>query len=219
MDLFSNFSIYIQFFIGLVAIINPFGILPVFVSMTAHQYATERNRTNMITSISVAIILLISLFVGELILNIFSISLDSFRIAGGLLIVTIAMSMISGKLSEEKQNKEEKAADFSTVENIAVVPLAMPIMAGPGAISSTIVWASRYNSWTDWLGFSVAIVLFSFACYWLFRSGPMLVKMLGKTGSNVVTRIMGLILMSLGIEVIVAGVSNLFPALLGTGLA
>lgn len=211
----EHFSIYLQFFIGLVAIINPFGILPVFMGMTAHLYEEERNKTNRITTFSVAIFLLVALYFGQSILNFFSISLNSFRIAGGLLIISIAMSMISGKLGEEKQNKEEKATDFSEADSIAVVPLAMPIMAGPGSISSTIVWGSRYNSWADWLGFTLMIILFAFGCYLLFRSGPLVMKFLGKTGSNVVTRIMGLILMALGIEISAAGIVKLFPGLLG----
>ncbi|WP_373817862.1 YchE family NAAT transporter [Glaesserella sp.] len=213
MEIVINFAIYLQFFIGLFAIVNPFGTLPIFFSMTAHQYEADRNRTNLITSISVGVILLVSLYFGKLILDAFSISLNSFRVAGGILIVSIAMTMISGKLGEHKQNKEESKEDVSEYENIGVVPLAMPIMAGPGAIGSTIVWGTRYHNWADYIGFSVAIILFAIICYVLFRFSAPLVKKLGKTGSNVVTRIMGLILMALGIEIIVAGLSNLFPGL------
>lgn len=217
MDSVINFAIYVQFFLGLFAIVNPFGTLPIFFSMTAHQYEADRNRTNLIASISIAVILLVSLYFGKMILDAFSISLDSFRVAGGMLIVSIALTMISGKLGEHKQNKEEQKADLHEYENIAVVPLAMPIMAGPGAIGSTIVWGTRYHHWVDFVGFSLAILLFALICYVLFRfSGP-LVKRLGKTGSNVVTRIMGLILMSLGIEIIVTGISNLFPGLTAVG--
>lgn len=214
MDIVINFAIYLQFFIGLFAIVNPFGSLPIFFSMTAHQYEGERNHTSLVTAVSIGIILLVSLYFGNLILNAFSISLSSFRVAGGILIVSIAMTMISGKLGEHKQNKEEKNEDIKEYENIGVVPLAMPIMAGPGAIGSTIVWGTRYNSWEDYLGFSLAIIIFALICYILFRYSAPLVKKLGKTGSNVVTRIMGLILMALGIEIIVAGLTTLFPALL-----
>lgn len=213
MEIAVHFAIYLQFFIGLFAIVNPFGSLPIFFSMTAHQYEGERNKTSLITAISIGVILLVSLYFGKLILDAFSISLDSFRVAGGILIVSIAMTMISGKLGEHKQNKEEKNADVSEFENIAVVPLAMPIMAGPGAIGSTIVWGTRYHAWTDYIGFSVAIILFALICYILFRYAAPVVRKLGKTGSNVVTRIMGLILMALGIEIIVAGIGNLFPGL------
>ncbi|KMK50969.1 hypothetical protein RO21_08695 [[Actinobacillus] muris] len=213
MDTVINIAIYLQFFIGLFAIVNPFGTLPIFFSMTNHQYEADRNKTSLITAVSIGVILLVSLYFGKIILDAFSISLNSFRVAGGFLIVSIAMTMISGKLGEHKQNKEEKNADVSEYDNIAVVPLAMPIMAGPGAIGSTIVWGTRYNHWIDYLGFSIAIIAFALICYVLFRFSAPLIKRLGKTGTNIVTRIMGLILMALGIEIIVAGLSNLFPGL------
>lgn len=215
MDIFGNWAIYLQFFIGLFAIVNPFGTLPIFFSMTAHQYEADRQRTNLITSVSVGVILLVSLYFGKLILDAFAISLNSFRVAGGILVVSIAMTMISGKLGEHKQNKEEKNEAPSEYENLGVVPLAMPIMAGPGAIGSTIVWGTRYHDWIDYVGFSLAIIVFSTLCYVLFRFSAPLVKRLGRTGSNVVTRIMGLILMALGIEILVSGLVNLFPILGG----
>ena len=115
-----------------------------------------------------AIILWISLFLGDTILQLFGISIDSFRIAGGILVVTIAMSMISGKLGEDKQNKQEKS-ETAVRESIGVVPLALPLMAGPGAISSTIVWGTRYHSISYLFGFFVAIALFALCCWGLFR--------------------------------------------------
>lgn len=143
----------------------------------------------------------------------FGISIDSFRIAGGILVVTIAMSMISGKLGEDKQNKQEKS-ETAVRESIGVVPLALPLMAGPGAISSTIVWGTRYHSISYLFGFFVAIALFALCCWGLFRMAPWLVRVLRQTGINVITRIMGLLLMALGIEFIVTGIKGIFPGLL-----
>ncbi|MBR0574516.1 YchE family NAAT transporter [Pasteurella atlantica] len=213
MEIVFHFSIYLQFFIGLFAVVNPVGFLPIFYSMTEHQYEAERNHTTFVTSISVCMILLVSLFFGKLILDAFSISLDSFRVAGGFLITTIAITMINGKLGEHKQNKEERNTDVSEYDNIGVVPLAMPMMAGPGAIGSTIVWGSNHHQWTDYIGFSLAIIAFAIICYISLRFSAPVVKKLGKTGTNVITRIMGLILMSLGIEFIVNGLGNIFPSL------
>ncbi len=140
-----DLSGYIKFFVGLFALVNPVGIIPVFISMTSYQAVAARNKTNLTANLSVAIILWTSLFLGDGILHLFGISIDSFRIAGGILVVTIAMSMISGKLGEDKQNKQEKS-ETAIRESIGVVPLALPLMAGPGAISSTIVWGTRYHS-------------------------------------------------------------------------
>lgn len=208
------FTVLMKFFIGLFAIVNPVGILPVFISMTTYQSVAMRQKISITANVSVGIILFTSLILGESVLRLFGISLDSFRIAGGILIMTIAMTMISGKLGEEKQNKQE-LAENALKENIGVVPLALPLMAGPGAISSTIVWSTKYNSWAHLIGFSFAIALFSLACWVLFRAAPYFVKLLGQTGINVVTRIMGLLLMALGVEFIVNGVKALFPGLLG----
>ncbi|EBQ8981198.1 YchE family NAAT transporter [Salmonella enterica subsp. enterica] len=209
-----DFPVYFKFFIGLFALVNPVGIIPVFISMTSYQTATARNKTNLTANLSVAIILWSSLFLGDGILQLFGISIDSFRIAGGILVVTIAMSMISGKLGEDKQNKQEKS-ETAIRESIGVVPLALPLMAGPGAISSTIVWGTRYHSIAHLLGFSVAIALFALCCWGvLFRMAPWLVRLLGQTGINVITRIMGLLLMALGIEFIVTGIKGIFPGLL-----
>jgi MarC family membrane protein len=208
-----DFPTYIKFFIGLFALVNPVGIIPVFISMTSYQSAPARNKTNLTANLSVAIILWTSLFLGDGILQLFGISIDSFRIAGGILVVTIAMSMISGKLGEDKQNKQEKS-ETAIRESVGVVPLALPLMAGPGAISSTIVWGTRYHNIPHLIGFSIAIAIFAGCCWGLFRIAPWLVRLLGQTGINVITRIMGLLLMALGIEFIVAGIKSIFPGLL-----
>ena len=203
-----DLSGYIKFFVGLFALVNPVGIIPVFISMTRYQAAAERNKTNLTANLAVAIILWTSLFLGDAILRVFGISIDSFRIAGG-----IAMSMISGKLGEDKQNKQEKS-ETAIRESVGVVPLALPLMAGPGAISSTIVWSTRYHSWLNLLGFTLAIAIFALCCWLLFRAAPLMVRILGQTGINVITRIMGLLLMALGIEFVVTGLKSIFPGLL-----
>ncbi|MEK6160549.1 YchE family NAAT transporter [Vibrio cholerae] len=205
-------AIFLQFFLGLVAAVNPVGIMQVFVSLTGHMTLEEKNKTAATANIAVAIILIIALLAGQMLLDLFSISLDSFRVAGGLLLLSIAFSMMSGKLGEDKQNKQEKS-EYISREQIAVVPLAMPLMASPGAISSTIVYGSRYPNMLDTLGIILTVVAFSFCSWLLFRSAPYIVRLLGQTGINVITRIMGLILGALGIEFIANGLRNLFPGL------
>lgn len=206
--------IYVKFFLGLLAIINPIGLLPVFVSLTSHQTETERNHTGKVANLAVVIILLVTMLAGQHILNLFSISLSAFRIAGGTLIAIIAMSMLQGKLSEVKRNQEEDR-ESSAMESVAVVPLALPLMAGPGAISSVIVFAAGHNSLANFVGMFITIVLLGLVSFGLFRMAPAIFKYLGKTGINVITRLMGLLMLSMGIEVIAAGVKGLFPPLLG----
>ncbi|MBY5992072.1 YchE family NAAT transporter [Ferrimonas balearica] len=209
-----DLTLFFQFFLGLVAIINPIGLLPVFVTLTSHQSEVERQRTGTLANFAVVVILVVTLLAGQLILDMFSISLPAFRIAGGTLIIFIAMSMLQGKLGEVKHNKAEDR-EAAAKESVAVVPLALPLMAGPGAISSVIVFAAENNSVTDTLGMMLAIVIFG-ACSWaIFRLAPVIFRVLGQTGINVITRIMGLLMLSIGIEVIAAGVKGLFPALVG----
>lgn len=204
-----DIGIYLQFFIGLIALVNPLGVVPVFYSMTSSQNKVERNRTGLVTCFSIVVILLVSLYFGNFILNAFHISIDSFRIAGGVIVVLIALTMINGKIGEHKINKEEKNENIEDFQNIAVVPLAMPIMAGPGSISATIVFGAAQHSLIDYLYASATIALFGFGCYLLFRYSEPFIRRLGKTGSNVITRIMGVLLMSLGIEIITGGLRNL----------
>ena len=209
-----EFAIYLQFFLGLVAAVNPIGIMPVFVSLTGHMSPVDKYKTAKTANIAVGVILVISLLCGQFLLDMFSISLDSFRIAGGFLLMSIAFSMMSGKLGEDKQNKQERTESISR-EQIGVVPLAMPLMAGPGAISSTIVYGSRYPTLIETVGIVATIAVFCFCSWLLFRSAPLIVRFLGQTGINVITRIMGLILAALGVEFIANGVRNLFPGLMG----
>ncbi|WP_162045924.1 YchE family NAAT transporter [Vibrio taketomensis] len=209
-----EFAIFLQFFLGLVAAVNPLGIMPIFVSLTGHMTQEEKRKTALTAHVAVASILIISLIGGQVLLDMFSISLDSFRVVGGLLILSIAFSMMSGKLGEDKQNNQEKT-EYISREQIGVVPLAMPLLAGPGAISSTIVYGARYPTLMDTAGIIVTIIAFCLCSWALFRSAPLIVRFLGQTGINIITRIMGLILGALGIEFVANGLRGLFPALMG----
>ncbi|GIU53240.1 MULTISPECIES: YchE family NAAT transporter [Shewanella] len=208
-----DLMLYVKFFLSLVAIINPVGLLPVFVSLTSHQTEVERNHTGKVANFAVVVILVVTIFIGQHILNMFSISLSAFRIAGGSLIAIIAMSMLQGKLSPVKRNQEEDR-EASGMESVAVVPLALPLMAGPGAISSVIVYASTHDSMIDMIGMSVTVIVFGLMSWGLFRLAPVIFKVLGTTGINVITRLMGLLMLSIGIEVIAAGLKGLFPTLM-----
>src|SRR5574344_315268 len=205
-----DYTVFLKYFVGLMAIINPIGLLPVFSSLTSGNTKSERLHINITANVAVAIILFVSMLFGSLILKWFSISLDSFRIAGGIMIVVIALVMVQGQLERGRHNADEKE-EAQLKNSIAVVSLAMPLMAGPDAISSTIVFSGQCSqSMIGLIGSTLVIIIFSVSSFLIFLSSQLMIKMMGTTGINIVTRIMGIIMMSIGIEMIAAGIKGLF---------
>ncbi|QCI23276.1 YchE family NAAT transporter [Buchnera aphidicola] len=207
-----DLSAYISFFFSLFALVNPIGMIPIFTSMTNAQSIKERNKTNFTANVAVIFILFFALLFGNIILDLFNISLNSFRISGGILIISIAFSMVNGKLIANIKNNKDNidSKNNLTTSSIAVVPLAMPLIAGPGAISSTIIWSTHYSSWMNILGCTITIILFSCLCWCLFRIAPIIVNVIGESGINIMTRIMGLLLMAIGVEFIIVGLKSIF---------
>lgn len=203
----KEYYIYLKFFLNLFTIINPISMIPIFSSLTSNFNNKERTKANFITNFSVLIILCISLFLGNYILKFFNISIEYFQISGGILITTMAYSMIQGNLfkknnllNPDKKNKTKEIGDFF------IVPVAMPLIAGPGAISSTIIWSAKYNQIKYLIGFSIIILFFSLLCWFLFKISPYILNILGTNSMSIITRIMGLFLMSLGIQLIISGI-------------
>ena len=210
----ASFNEYFKFFIALLAIVNPVGMLPVFINMTANQEPEIRNKNGMLASASMGAILLVVLFSGETILRFFAISVDSFRVGGGILLLLMAISMLNAKMSNVKQTREEEL-DSAERASVAVVPLGTPLLAGPGAISTVILYAQRYSSVAHYLSMVVVIVALTGCTLLLFRMAPTIHRLFGRTGINIVTRLMGLIMAAMGVEFIAHGLRQLFPVLAG----
>ena len=211
-----EWSEYLKFFIGLIAILNPIGVIPIFINLTQQQTTGERNVTARTTGISVAVVLVVALLAGELILNVFGISIASFRVGGGILILLMAISMMNATMSPARQTPEE-ARDAIMKEQVAVVPLAIPLIAGPGAISTVIVYANRAaeDALLHKSVLGIGVVLVAILIWFVFRMAEPLSRRLGRTGINVVTRIMGLIMAAIGVEFMANGLKGLFPVLAG----
>jgi multiple antibiotic resistance protein len=175
---------------------------------------TERNRTGLVAATTVLFVLVASLLMGEAILDFFGITIASFRVGGGILILLIAISMMHARLSETKHTQEE-ADDAAEKESIAVVPIGLPLLAGPGAISTIILFAHRGASLTHYVIGEAIILLLAVSIWFSFRMAPTIGRMLGKTGINIITRIMGLIIAALGVEFITNGLKQLLPGLAG----
>ena len=208
-----EYTEYTKMLIGLIAILNPLGAVPIFVSLTSELDVFERRSISNVVVFSVLVILLLSLLIGEWILIFFGITISSFRVAGGLLILLMAISMMHAKTSGVKHTAEE-AEEGEKKDSIAVVPLATPLLAGPGAISTVILYTHKGTGL--WHYCIVGLVIFAtiLLLFIVFKLVPYVSKHMSQTGINVFTRIMGLILAAIAIEFMAKGIKELFPALM-----
>jgi multiple antibiotic resistance protein len=207
-----DYAEYIKLFVGLLAIVNPFGAIPLFISMTADENIRQRRQTINMVALGVSIILLVALFFGELMLQFFGITMDSFRVGGGILILLMAIAMLHAKTSPIRQTDEE-ADESMEKESVAIVPLAMPLLAGPGAISTVILAAHKSSGVIHYLFISLGIIVLSLVIWIVLRIAPWVAGRIGATGINIFTRIMGLILAAIAVEFIANGLKGLFPTL------
>lgn len=199
-------------FISLLVIVNPIGAIPLFISLTPHQDEAEKKRTARVAAIAVALVLLISAAVGEHLIRFFGISIASFQVGGGILVLLVAVSMLNAQVGPVRQTIEEQA-EAETKSNIAVVPLAIPLLTGPGSVSTVIIYAQKAAAWLDYVilaGSGVAIGLLVWGA--LNLAGP-IARLLGQTGINVATRLMGLLLAAIAVEIMSEGLLHLFPVL------
>jgi multiple antibiotic resistance protein len=203
---------YFKTFIGLLAIVNPLGVIPMFITMTSDESDAERVVTVKNVAIGVSVILLVVLFFGDLVLSMFGISIDSFQVGGGILVLLMAIAMLQAHTSDIKQTDEE-ASESVVKTSVAIVPLAMPLLAGPGAISAVILVAHKSDSLLHYATLALIIGLLSMTIWGVLRMSPFIVKRIGSTGINIFSRIMGLILAAIAIEFIASGLKGLFPAL------
>jgi len=210
-----SISEYLNILITLLAIVDPLGAIPIFISLTYNQSLTYQRRTIWITMLAVFIILAGSALFGEKLIQIFGISVASFRVAGGILVLMVGITMLHAQQSKSS-HKPEEAEEAAEKDNIAVVPLAIPLLSGPGAISSMILYAQRSPVVSYHRGMLIAIsILVALATgLTLYLSRPIHVA-LGKTGMNIAMRLMGLLLAAAGVQFMANGLLQLFPVLAG----
>lgn len=203
---------YVKIFVAMIVIVNPFGIMPVFVAMTASQSEKHRMRIARIAAQTVAAVLLISTLLGERILDLFGISIASFKVGGALLIMMNALAMMQAMPARDKQTPEE-AKEAEDKASIAVVPLAIPLLAGPGAMSTIIIYASEKKSFTHLAVVCLVSVGIALVTWLALRVASKVGARMSKTTINVATRIMGLLLAALAVEIFAGGIVELIPAL------
>ena len=203
---YSNLFIYS--FTSLFIIMNPIGLAPLFYMWTVNNTEKEVIYILKRTGIVVITTLLIFGLFGKYIFNFFGITIDSFKVIGGLLILRISWDMLQAKMSKIKQTKKEKE-EMSQLEDIAVVPLGIPLLAGPGSITTTIILMERCTGILDKLIIIISIVLATGVSILILYISEKIVMALRTSGINAVVRIMGLILGAISIEIIWSGLLGL----------
>ncbi|HET9404083.1 MAG TPA: MarC family protein [Burkholderiales bacterium] len=203
---------YAKMLLALLVIVNPVGAVPLFASLTSENTAAEKHHIARIASTTVAVVLIVAAVGGQPLLALFGITIASFKVGGAILILLIAISMMHGTQSGEKQTPEE-AREAAYKERIAVVPLAIPLLSGPGAISTIIIYATAQSSPAH-LGAVVACALLVALITWIaLRVATPVSQWFGKTGVNIAMRLMGLLLAAVAVEIFASGIVVLLPGL------
>jgi MarC family membrane protein len=199
----------ISAFVTLVIVLDPIGLAPTFLAITHGMPHTARRQVAVRANVIAAVVLAGSALIGDWLLKTLGISLAAFRIAGGLLLFSIASEMVFG-VRIERQSKTAEQALEEHVRNIAAFPLAVPLMAGPGAITATMLLAGRADGNFVMLGGLIAVVLIVLGlCLIAFLAATRIEKLLGITGNVVLSRLLGVLLAALAVQFVVDGVRTL----------
>ncbi len=204
-------ELFVVVFGALFSLMNPFGTVPVFVSLTQKHDSVERNKIAFWTSINVLIILIISFFSGNFILLFFGISLNALKIAGGLIIASSGFALLTGEFSKHKGMKKDKVKeDIKKRSDIALTPLAIPMIAGPGTISLLIAYNQEFEGIANTVSILAAILTSTIFIYLILKSSFYIEKILGASGINALSRIIGFIVIAIGVEFIISSLALIF---------
>jgi len=204
---------FLILYTGLFAITNPVGAVPVFLSVTHDLSRSQRREIAKKTAITVVVTLITFALIGQWIFKFFGSSTDAFAIAGGILLFRMAMEMLSGKLSTIKISQEE-TEEFSeevvTLEEVAIIPLAIPLISGPGAITTVMLYTAKSTSLPEKVTVIASIVAIGLTVLLVLCSANRIKAKLGRVGIKVMTRMMGLILTSMAVQMIINGIKGAF---------
>jgi multiple antibiotic resistance protein len=196
-------------FTSLFSVVNPLAAMPLFLSLTDRFSEKERIQTANKATLYMLGVLLVFLLVGTFIMSFFGISLAGIRIAGGLIIMRAAYSMLNPEKGGRKLTAEDEAAALEK-EDISFSPLALPLLSGPGSIAVVIGFATQADGPTDYLINGAAVVLVVAVTYGILRLAPISAKYIGHTGLNVMTRLMGFIALAISVQFILSGISRYY---------
>lgn len=199
-------------FIALLALINPLGVLPLFISLTHGHSAAEKQHTIRVVSLTVISVVSVCTLFGEQIIVFFGISTASLQVAGGLLILLMSLSMLNAQMGGSRTTEEEKS-EAESKRTLGVVPLGIPLLTGPGAISTVIVYADKAQNIVDYLIIIGCGVVLAVLVWGTLQLAEPINRIMGRSGINIATRIMGLLVAAVAVEFIVEGLKVMLPSL------
>lgn len=200
--------------VALLAIVNPVGVLPFFIHFTQALSPAQRRHTIRVSAVAAGLVVAISALAGTRIIAFFGISIASFQVGGGTLLLISALQMLNAQPAESKPSDADEGREKAEAgASIAVVPLTIPLLTGPATISTMVIYAERTRHWWEQavlVGYGLVVALVTFG---VFTLSGRIARLIGRTGINVMTRLMGLILAALAVEIMADGLGQLFPIL------
>lgn len=207
-----SWSVYLKIFTALLAIVDPIGNVPVFIGLTENQGRGERYRTALLAAVTMAVVLIAACLFGDSLLRLFGVGIASFRVGGGILLLLVAVAMFHAERSRSRQTPEE-VIEAGERTDVAVVPLAIPLLSGPGAISAMIIYSAQGTSPVHTAILAGGSMVLGGIVWVCLRLAVPIGSILGRTGINIVTRLMSLFLAAIAVEFIVTGLGQLLPGL------
>ena len=209
----ANLTEYLRFIVTLSAVVDPFLAVPFFIAFTATHSAEDRARLARVVALTVFVVLASATFLGEALLNLIGASLPAFRVGGGLVLLLMALAMLNAQAGGVRQSQAE-AQEFETGDVGGVVPLAIPLLAGPGAISTSIIAAER-GGFAHQLAIIGCIAIVCVLSWAVLSRAHVIATRLSLTGLNIATRILGLLLAAMAVQTMAEGLKDLLPGLGG----
>ena len=206
----------INFIVTTFALLNPLGVLPIFIGLTAREDRGVQRLVALFISLTMLALLLIFLFVGESILQFLGVSMDAFRIAGGILLLLMGLKIVAGDEGDPGAQLTKVAVgvndlkEAETVFQKIVIPMAMPLLVGPGVIANVILYAAKDKAEHDGGALVLGTFLLSVVVLAIFLAGRWLKAVLNPIGLNILMRVMGLMVAAMGVQFMVTGVSQIF---------
>jgi multiple antibiotic resistance protein len=193
-------------------VVDPLAVLPIFLAMTANESQQQKRGTALRAAITSGITLTVFAAAGTLIFRFFGITLGAFKIAGGVLLFLVALDMMQARQSRTRSTPEEEQEGIQKAD-VAIIPLAIPLLSGPGSIATVMVLMSRHTSFIYTIPVFVSIFLTAIITWLMLRGAGWIEQRLSKTFMNVVMRVMGLILAAISVEFVISGIKDVLPTL------